>query len=177
MKPIQDVDELQIGKEYYLHYDGDKIKAHVCDINHDIIYFSNIMTLQNKGYHKQIPYTNYTNITRPIAYTYQDITDLQTDEDPRPSLQVCYLAVRHVKYITTRKQTGFYSQQEIYYTDPEDPSVLVNFYIIHHGETAPLEIYEPMRDKIIEMNQMKTLQMVMDTYTVPYMSQYTKGLL
>jgi hypothetical protein len=176
MKLIVNSETLELGKEYYLDYDGDKIKGHVCDIHQDVVYFSNIVTLQNKGYHKQIPDTEFMHFTRPIAYTYQDLTEIQKHTS-RPVLQMAYLAVRFYKNHQTYESHGFYVQQEFYYINPEDSSQLVNFYIIHHGEAEPLRIYQPMRDIIFETNQRRALQQVMDRYTIPDVCYYSNGLI
>lgn len=163
---IKETQELKSGKEYYLEYNGDKIKASIKDMDYGVIYFMNLCYLSGTPYFKNTPAINF-------GYIYPDpVKNIQKIIEKNPHLEICYLSVKqnvHKKIYTDR---CFYSLQEIFYYDSNDRNQLVNIYITQHSEFNKVKIYLPIRDKIIEANNRITLHMVMEKYTCQDLARY-----
>ena len=163
---IKETQELKTGKEYYLEYNGNKIKASIKDMDCNVIYFMNLRYLSGIPYFKNIPSANF-------AYIYPDpVKNIDKIIEKNPHLEICYLSVKQNVHKRIYTDRCFYSLQEIFYYDPSDRHQLVNIYMTQHGEFNKVKIYLPVRDKIIEANNRIALHMVMEKYTCKDLARY-----
>jgi hypothetical protein len=168
---IKETEELEEGKEYYLEYDGNKIKAYVNEIDYPLIYFVNPRFLTGEGYFKHAPTEDFSHLYEPnnLSHIFKII-------QKNPVLQMRYLSIKQNVHKTLHTDRCFYSLQEIYYYDPEDEHQLLNFYITRHSDANRVTIYLPTKDAIIEANNRTTLRMIMEKYTCPDLVEYVEEM-
>ena len=166
---IRETTEMEMGKEYYLEYNGDKIKAYVNEIDYRIIYFANPKFITGEGYFKHIPSTEISHL-----YEHNNFSHIYKFIQKNPILQMRYLSMKQNVHKQIYTDRCFYSLQEIYYYTPEDENQLVNFYITKHGNANKATIYLPTKDSIIEANNRTALRMVMEKYTCIDIARYVE---
>lgn len=168
MKKISEINELEIGEEYYLEIDGFKLKAYITDIVEelDVISFSFPCLLSGEGYFKNVllPNINY------------EIGSSEEPEMEKHYKQIRLMSVKQVYDISTSHKvdpSGFCLIHEALYANTENEDEIVDYF----PEPMKIDIYEPTRDKLYEKFEQSSLSIILDKYTFPELSMYVKGLL
>jgi hypothetical protein len=80
------------------------------------------------------------------------------------------------KYIKNElyNELFFYGLNEVYYCDQNDRNQFMNIYIKRNGKHNKVNIYLPMKDKIIQANNRITLYMVIEKYTCQDLVRYVE---
>ena len=160
MKKISEINELEIGKEYYLELHGTKIKAYITNIEEEYqrITLSFPCLLSGEGFFRDV------NIDIEDEHEFDGLWNIS---------KTVHRQMRGllVKYLSSTDE--FIVMSEAYYSNFEEEDEI----IVIDRVFEPVCIYMPTRDTIYEKFQQISLNIVMDKYGFPELSTYTEGFL
>jgi hypothetical protein len=163
MKKITEVDQLEIGKEYYLELYGSKVKAYITDIveSPDLVFFSFPCLLSGEGYFRDVH-----TVSKQMR---------------------CVVIKQVIHYNKETRETipKFHIINELYYNDSEDEDDIIeitsntlwDLCLQEYSGISSINIYEPTRDKLYEKFKQTSLELVMEKYTFPGLYTEFKELL